>query len=401
MAVGYGAPVRSLLPLLAACGSTAATAVDATPDSPPIETHALSMNDVSILLPLPVDPATPVMMSLNGIAEPLVPSTLFLSLVTLAMVAPKVPSPIGFGDFQVVALRFDLCDRSTVGVCPAGVDGRLRLILQPTYTSGGVTLANDLAVHTFFPIPAADLPAVVNELRALARIQDASADAPLGVSPAAAAGNPEYLQRLTALVTRYASADTLVRATSIGQEADSEAFAWIFGGFDRQGADFVSLQIPGIDTIPFGDARGQKAQLTGGDVVYNIDPVVDDPPGFMTAINGVAFGAASAEQRLAAVEALLAIQNPLLHDAVDTQCVACHVSTNLLPLRLGEVGLDPTTLAGYFQTSYNTTVSSIEDTDPRVVRGFGWAASLPAISQRVANDTAEVLTEIEHRFPVP
>jgi hypothetical protein len=187
MAVGYGASVRLLLLLLAACGSTAATAVDATPDSPPLETHALSMNDVSILLPLPADPATPVMMSLNGIAQPLVPSKLFLSLVTLAMVAPKVPSPIGFGDFQVVALRFDLCDRSTVGVCPTGVDGRLRLILQPMYTSGGVTLANDLAVHTFFPIPAADTPAVVNELRALARIQDAPADAPLGVSPAAMA----------------------------------------------------------------------------------------------------------------------------------------------------------------------------------------------------------------------
>lgn len=36
----------------------------------------------------------------------------------------------------------------------------------------------------------------------------------------------------------------------------------------------------------------------------------------------------------------------------------------------------------------------------RVVRAFGWAGNAPAISQRVANDTAAVLMEIEARFPV-
>jgi hypothetical protein len=44
-------------------------------------------------------------------------------------------------------------------------------------------------------------------------------------------------------------------------------------------------------------------------------------------------------------------------------------------------------------------VQSIAATDARVVRGFGWAASFPAISQRVANDTAQVLAEIDARFP--
>jgi len=44
-------------------------------------------------------------------------------------------------------------------------------------------------------------------------------------------------------------------------------------------------------------------------------------------------------------------------------------------------------------------VRTIAGGDPRVVRAFGWAGNAPAISQRVVNDTAAVLAEIEARFP--
>jgi hypothetical protein len=53
-----------------------------------------------------------------------------------------------------------------------------------------------------------------------------------------------------------------------------------------------------------------------------------------------------------------------------------------------------------YESSHNTTVDSIAQRDARVLRGLGWAAGAPAISQRVANDTAQVLTELERRFPI-
>ncbi len=386
--------MRLALCWLTACGSSAA-AVDATPPDAPA-THALSMNDVSILLPLPTDIAKPVLMTLAGKPTPLMTQNLFISLIVASEdIAPKEGGIPTFDDFHVVSLRVDLCDRSTIGPCPDGADGRLRVILQPMYMSGGMILANDVAIHAFYPIPAAELASVVDELRGLAAIEDAPAGDPLEISPAAAAGNADYLAGVTALVNRFASADRLVRVTALGQESNSGAFGWFFGGYDIGPGGAVPMIIPLIEQTT------QRAQLTGGDVTFNLTPGVDYPAGFLLALNGPLFAAATADQRYAAVEALTVLQNPLLHDAVDTQCAACHISTNLLPLRAMEVGVDPTTIAGHFTTTYNTTVSSIEGTDPRVVRGFGWAATYPAISQRVANDTAEVLTEIEHRFPAP
>ena len=93
-----------------------------------------------------------------------------------------------------------MCDRSIVGPCPANVDGRLRLIVQPIQDINGTVQTIDVASHLFYPIPAADLPDVVDELRDLAALQDAPADTPLEVNPALVAGNAAYLAQLKALV---------------------------------------------------------------------------------------------------------------------------------------------------------------------------------------------------------
>lgn len=354
------------------------------------------MSDVSILLPLPRDPRVPILTTIAGDGTALVDRDPFAALVTApGDIAPKIDAAIRFEDFHVVAIRFDLCDRSTIGVCPGGVEGRLRLVLQPLYLTAGTTFAHDIAVHAFYPVPARELAAVVGELRALAGVQGASPAAPLGVSAAAVAGNAAYLARLRALVLRYARGTQLVRLTVIGQEAGSPAFAWIFRGLDRSGAAFVPLVIPAIE------ATEQTTQLTGGDTVYNTSRLADAPSGFALATNGPRFAAATPDQRAAALEALTAIQNPLVHDTADTQCVACHVATYLAARRATTSATALATIHGRFASSHDLTVATIAGTDPRVVRAFGWAGRSPAISQRVANETAEVLSEIEARFPGP
>jgi hypothetical protein len=350
------------------------------------------MNDVSILLPLPRDPRTPVLATIAG--DGLVERAWFDALVTARHdIAPRIDGPIAFEDFQVVAIRFDLCDRSVIGVCPRDVDGRLRLVLQPLYTRAGLTAAHDVAVHAFYTVASHEMASVIGELRVLAQLQGERPDAPLTVSPAAAAGNAAYLARLRALVLRYARASQLVRLTVIGQVADSAAFAWIFRGLDRSGDAFVPMVIPGVD------AAQQTVRLSGGDTVYMTEPIVDVPVGFSLATNGPRFAAATPDQRAAALEALTEIQNPLRHDTVDTQCIGCHVATYLTARRATTSGIDRTAIPGRFVSAHDLAVNTIAGIDPRVVRAFGWAASAPAISQRVANDTAEVLAEIEARFP--
>ncbi|HEX7839076.1 MAG TPA: hypothetical protein VF469_16475 [Kofleriaceae bacterium] len=56
-------------------------------------------------------------------------------------------------------------------------------------------------------------------------------------------------------------------------------------------------------------------------------------------------------------------------------------------------------LPDWVVSPYARGVHTIAGDDPRVVRAFGWAGNAPAISRRVVNDTAEVLSEIEARFP--
>jgi hypothetical protein len=375
--------------LLASCAGTERVTSADTLAEP-----VLGMSDVSVLLPLPRDPHTPVLATTSSDGKQLVDRAWFDALVTTRHdIAPRNGASIAFDDFHVVAVRFDLCDRSTIGVCPVGVPGRLRLVLQPLYAVDGATFAHDIALHAFYAIPSDDLAPLVGELRTLARIQGAPGNAPLGVSPAAAAGNAAYLARLRSLVMRYARGDSLQRLTVIGQQADSAAFAWVFRGLDRAGATYTALTIPGVD------AGEQTMMLTGGDTIYRVDRLADQPSGFALATNGARFAAAAPDQRTAALEALTAIQNPTLHDTDDTQCIACHVATFLTARRSATSGVDPTAVAGRFQSPHDLTVRSIASSDARVVRGFGWAATFPAISQRVANDTAQVLSEIEARFP--
>ena len=281
------------------------------------------MNDVSILLPLPSEPTAPVLASIDGLVD----RRWFDAVVTeRGDLGPKLGDLAAFEAFQVVAVRFDLCDRRAIGACPAGVDGRLRLVLQPCVHAGQHILTQDIAVHAFYPIPAAELAGVIDELRALAAIQDAPVDAPLMVSPGA--GHAAYVARLRALVLRFARGEQLARLTVIGQRHASAAFAWVFRGVDRdEHGGFAPMVIPAIE------ATQQATLLAGGDTVFDAAPIADAPTGFALATNGARFAAASEADRHRALAALTELQDPTRHDTIDTQCLACHVATYLTARR--------------------------------------------------------------------
>lgn len=377
----------AVLILLVACGGSVPAADRTVAVEDRRRAPALGMNDVSILLPLPRELGAPV---LAGLDEGLIDRRWYDAVVR-GDIGPRSGEAIAFEDFQVVAVRFDLCDRAAIGGCPRDAAGRLRLVLQPLYVRDGAMFAHDVALHAFYPIPADEMGAVVEALRRLAGRGDPGPGAPLGVSPLAAAGDATYLGGLRALVGRHARAAELVRLTVIGQVADAAAFAWIFRGLDREGDGFVAMMIPGVA------AAQQTVQLAGGDTVYRSEPIADVPSGFALATSGPRFAAASPDERTAAVAALAELQNPTLHDTVDTQCIGCHLATFLTARRAATSGIDPASLPGWFATRA-AAVPTIARQDARVVRAFGWAGNAPAISQRVVNDTAEVLSEIAARF---
>ncbi|HEY1810754.1 MAG TPA: hypothetical protein VGG74_00270 [Kofleriaceae bacterium] len=371
---------RVVLSMAAACSST--------PPAPP--QHALGMNDLSILLPLPSDTNVPVLSQV----DPLVQSQWFQSLVIApGDLGPRSNTGFTYDQFQVVAMRWDVCDRSIVGQCPANVDGRLRLIVQPVQNINGTIQTIDVASHLFYPIPAAELPDVVDQLRDLAALADTPADAPLEVSPVGS--NAAYLAQLKSLVLAYARPDNLVRVTVIGQLAGATPFEWNMRELDASGSIFTQTTIPQIGLIQ------QTAQLADGDITYQTGPgdLVDEPAGLALGLQGANWdGAGSANERLA-IDALAQVMNPTLHDAVDTQCLACHVATYLSTYRSGELMMDPTTSPSWYRSQHNLDVGMLGNDDPRQIRNFGYVGTTPIASQRVANDTAHALDDVDRLFP--
>ncbi len=165
---------------------------------------------------------------------------------------------------------------------------------------------------------------------------------------------------------------------------------------DRLGRRHVPADGDPADS-PRTSSRSSRA--AGGNTIYNATFVADAPVGFALAINGSDWLAATRANQLLALDALAQIQNPTLNDAVNTQCLACHVATYLTTARAASLGVDPTTSPSWYHTERNVTVSSLANMDPRVVRAFGWVNSSPVISQGVANDTAHALDDVEALFP--
>lgn len=97
------------------------------------------------------------------------------------------------------------------------------------------------------------------------------------------------------------------------------------------------------------------------------------------------------------VEALAAVDNPLKVAPDMAPCVACHTSTLLFKAR--GAGVDPRTLRNAYLTSRDVSIPTSQATTVTTLRALGYVGQTPLISRRVAHETAQVLTEIEQRFP--
>ena len=82
-------------------------------------------------------------------------------------------------------------------------------------------------------------------------------------------------------------------------------------------------------------------------------------------------------------------------------CVGCHVSTVVTAAR-ATAAIDPLTLPGRYTSKFDLSTAGGKSAETQTtLRALGYLRQLPMISQRVVNDTAQTLTEIEQRFPAP
>lgn len=353
---------------------------DSTDTSPtPVEGPALGLNDLTFLLPPETFP-TPLVPP-----ELLLDEALFNELVTdsgdvITEYARLVP----------VAVRFDLCDRIVPGPCPTDADASLRIVLQPLSPPRPDTQRpdfEDVAVHAFYPIPRAELPALVAQLRELAELGQIPASTPLRPNPAlAATPDGPYRTKLAQLVMDHAAPNRLIRLTALAQFSIRAALVWLFRGVERSTLDEPLARI----VIPDVDAEQQDVLLVGRNS-YEVTPVADAPAGLELALDEFAFDAATSTRRQEALDALAQIDSPAAHTAHTTQCANCHVTTQLALHRGGSPAAD----IGPFSPRPFDPESAMD----RSLRALGYVFSAPVVSQRAANETAAVAVELEGRFP--
>ena len=199
--------------------------------------QALDMNDVTILAPRPMPNATPVLLRGADLADdgtPFFPRALFdrLAVDTSFSTTSPLLSAATYDRIQLVAVRFDLCDRHLPGACPVAEDGRLRLVFQPLHPEG---LAQDVGFHAFYAIRNDELAGAVAALRELAKAAPPQTGA-LRVSPALSAANPNvYATKLRAFVKRYGGEARLVRLTMNAQPEIFAQIRWALRGLEKKG----------------------------------------------------------------------------------------------------------------------------------------------------------------------
>ncbi|MEO5768909.1 MAG: hypothetical protein ABIS92_11220 [Polyangia bacterium] len=355
------------------------------------------MNDVTILAPLPPSNTTVVLMRGTDFADDgtaLVPRVLF---DRLAGPAPDTGlSPIlGAATYErihLIAVRVDLCDRLLPGACRETDDARMRLVFQPLHGDGE---AEDVGFHAFYTIRHDEIAGAVAALRELAMLAPPQTGA-LRVSPALSATNPEaYATKVRAFVKRYGGDGRLARLTVNAQPQVSGQVRWVLRGVEKKWNAFVDIPIVGAsatdvsESIVFGDS-------------YDVKPIADTPSGLLGALQKNMFDAASATKQRDYLAVLAAVENPMTHTTETTACVACHVSTVVTRERSIGASIDPLTLPGRYTSNFDLSTAAGESaTNPRTLRALGFAVRQPMISQRVVNETAQTLAELEARFPPP
>jgi hypothetical protein len=114
------------------------------------------------------------------------------------------------------------------------------------------------------------------------------------------------------------------------------------------------------------------------------------------------FDRADTATRRDALAALVAVENPLTQTATTVPCIGCHVSTIVMPARVATSAIDPLALPGRYTSTFDLSTAGGKSAETfTTLRALGYRGKLPMISQRVVNDTAQTLTEIEQRYPAP
>lgn len=334
--------------------------------------------DVSFLVPLADARLFLFAIGVAGDGDVLVSRALFDRLPALTVT--DEPDAL-YAALSTVGVRLDPCFSEGVG--PQACQPQVRLVLQPVFDSGDGLTTRDAAIHVFFSVTRAELERLVGELSSLREKSGVDLSGGLrGAHPGF--GNPTWVDKARTLLLPLLRANRVVRATAMSLHASNDA--WVFSGVEVSAGTFTDITVPTLAPAVKGHVTSTGARET---LAITLDPPSSAEPTLPTVLQNSSRRQASDLQLAAAVEAVLRLENPEVHNPGTVDCASCHVAATV---KWFLVNQSPAAVID------SSVPSSEVYADSRALRAFGYFFEAPAISPRVQRETTAVRLNFAHRL---
>lgn len=353
-----------------------------------------SVNDVSLLFPLPTDETEEELLlglSAAGSRGPLLPESVYVEHIEGPFgglwEGPGIDE--GYDASRIIAVRLDPCAEAAGSSDDAPCVRELRLSAQPFY-NGDV----DAALHLIYRPSEEEYEEILTGLAALrSYAQDGDAEAPLGPHPVMTreglAG--PFADDLKALISNHAGADNLVRVTAMTRGRNSTN--WSFIVMDRDPATDTYSRVPipatggallqGVDEIGgFGVGGSRHTTITP------LDPAIGYPEALLRSADVDTLSTHELQQALGR---LASFEDPTRHSAATLDCASCHLANSRgFYEAFTATTTDPALVTFAAPPDQNTTRIDGTDLTGRSLRAFGYFEGNVAVSQRTINESAAI-----------
>lgn len=359
----------------------------------------LGLNDITVLLPLPSAKEFSELLP----TEKLIPKKAYSLLPILF---PVIDQDNAYEhNLKVIAMRFDPCFFEGTG--PMKCTPQIRLVWQPLIIVGEQTNTLDTAIHSFYSFNTTEWQNILAELKS---ISNADPSLALQAHPTLLAEgyHGPYWQNLKTLVLKYCNEKSLNRLTVMTNRMDR---VWGFQGLDKKTDNttgWTQIRIPTLTIPDRPDALVvNQAFFLDPDSMQNLREfkggisLIDkkSTSWFRMSSDSLKFKETFKQEDLEnLIQRAYAIENPNLHNPGTVDCVSCHLAQ---VMRLWtEDNFPNQKFNELFKTDIYTSTKptsnlSIEPYQFNRARNLGYFNRDLAISQRVINETAQILTGLK------
>jgi hypothetical protein len=369
---------------------------------------AVQMNDVSILYPLATSADEMndyLKASDKGNGGVLLPEDAFDDLVSRTRGIFSTPS---YDQLRVVAMRLDPCFANIGPVTdPSTCAHQMRLVFQPINGDGSASSPatfSDAGFHAFYSLDADEFADVVKAVVALRIANSTNSDlGALDVHPIMAKQGLDgaYAAGLASIILAHAGPTTLSRVTGFigvfGQQTQ-----WHFAADDITDGKLVTSPVFGIAGPGDSESIGLGVAPTGLISLNVPATTTSDDISPLLSPNSQTF---SDDQRNAALNAALRIQNPNFHSPNTIDCASCHaaqIASQLVAQDFYKVSITGDANVYARDARYITVrdfASKYQATQPNGLavnlHAFSYDGTAPMIIQRVVNETAAIVAYLD------